>query len=166
MPAEVLRCSYCGKRFVPSVFHHAQRTCSSPECQKRRKTDYHRNRYRSDPEYRLVCRESDQKWRSHNPDYQRSYRRDHPAYVEQNRRTQIRRDRKRKVKDLVKNNLAFDLKSASADLWLVGSELEGLVKNNLAISDLIIFQAVSASEVRLGSSCKEHPPVHRARAGL
>ena len=115
MAAEPRRCRYCARQFSPSIFHHTQSVCSSPECQKHRKTEDHRARYRSDPEYRLVCRESDRKWRDHNGDYQRNYRQQHPAYVEQNRRAQYRRDRKRKMRDLVKNNLAFDVKSASAD---------------------------------------------------
>src|SRR5512147_1366334 len=143
MAAEPRRCCLCGKTFIPSVFHRAQQTCSSPACQKRRKTEYHRARYRTDPEYRLVCRESDGKWRERNTDYQAHYRRDHPEYVDQNRLKQRRRDRKRKMTDLVKNNLAFDVKSASADVWLVGPEIGHLVKNNLAISQVLIYQDVA-----------------------
>jgi hypothetical protein len=60
---------------------------------------------------------------------------------------------------LVKNNLAFDLKGASADVWLAGSGLRGLVKNNLAISEVMIFQTVSASGMPPDASCKEHPAV-------
>ncbi len=159
MAAEPRRCCLCGKTFIPSAFQHAQKTCSSPACQKRRKTEYHRARYRTDPEYRLVCRESDAKWRGGNAGYQGEYRRNHPAYVDQNRLAQRRRDRKRKMKDLVKNNLAFDVKSASADVWLVGPEIEHLVKNNPAISEVLIFQAVAGSSAGSWQSCKEHPPV-------
>jgi hypothetical protein len=54
------------------------------------------------------------------------------------------------MSDLVKNNLAFDLKSSSADVWLAGPELEDLVKNNLAISQVMLFQTVSSAEVRAG----------------
>ena len=159
MTAEPRHCPFCGHKFFPSMFHPHQGICSDPRCQKRRRIEYHRSKYHSDAEYRLVCRESDQKWRARNPSYQRVYREEHPAYVEQNRRAQKRRDSGRRVQDLVKNNLALDLKSVSADVWLVGSELEDLVKNNLAISELMIFQAVAASEAKPGSSCKEHPPV-------
>ena len=53
------------------------------------------------------------------------------------------------MNDLVKNNLALDLKALSADVWLVGPELEHLVKNNLAISEVMIFQSVAASGGRL-----------------
>ena len=122
--AEPRRCPHCGKQFVPSPFRPAQQTCSSPECQNRRRVGYHRAKYRSDPEYRLVCRESDQKWRARNEDYQRSYRLRHPDYADRNRRAQHRRDRKRRMKHLV--------------------------KNNLAISEVLIFQTVVTPEVRSG----------------
>jgi len=148
MNAESRHCPYCGKKFFPSVYHRDQKICPAAKCRKQQQRDYHRQKYQSDAEYRLVCRESDQKWRDSNPSYQRQYRQGHPEYVEQNLREQKRRDRKRRVQDLVKNNLAFDLKSVSADVWLVGSELENLVKNNLAISEVMIFQSVAAPHVR------------------
>lgn len=159
MTAEPRRCPFCGNEFSPSLFHPHQVVCSDPRCQNRRRVEYHHNKYHADAEYRLICRDSHQKWRAQNPCYQRVYRQEHPAYVEQNRRAQKRRDRRRRVQDLVKNNLAIDLKSVSADVWLVGAELGDLVKNNLAISELMIFQAVTASEGGAGSSCKEHLPV-------
>lgn len=148
MTAELRRCPFCDKLFHPSVFHPNQHVCSSQQCQKRRRADYHREKYRADPEYRLVCRESHQKWRSRNPDYQRRYRQSHPAYLHQNRQAQKRRDRKRRVRDLVKNNLALDLKSVPADVWLAGPDLGDLVKNNLAISEVMIFQTFAASVAR------------------
>jgi hypothetical protein len=49
------------------------------------------------------------------------------------------------VQNLVRNNLALDLKSISGDVWLVGPELGDLVKNNLAISELMIFQSLATS---------------------
>jgi hypothetical protein len=65
--------------------------------------------------------------------------------VEKNRTDQKRRDRRRRVQDLVKNNLALDLKSINGNVWIVGPDLGDLVKNNLAISELMIFQSFTAS---------------------
>jgi hypothetical protein len=138
------------KKFHSSTFHPHQQTCSAPKCKRRHRTAYHRKKYHTDAEYRLTCRESDQKWRTRNNGYQRHYRQQHPLDVEQNRRTQKRRDGRRRMRNLVKNNLAIDLKSVSADVWLVRSELEDLVKNNLAISEVMILQTVAAPEVRPG----------------
>jgi len=145
MTAEPRWCAYCGTKFSPSIYHPEQRICSKPACRRRRREEYHRKKYHADPEYRQVCLDSNQKWRAQNSDYQRRYRQDHPAYVDKNRKDQKRRDRRYRVQDLVKNNLALDLKSVNADVWLVGPELGDLVKNNLAISELMIFQSVVAS---------------------
>jgi hypothetical protein len=150
MTADPRRCPYCGKKFLPSIFHTDQHVCPAPKCQKRRQTEYHRRKCHADSEYRLVCRESNQKWRTRNPGYQRRYRQGHPGYVAQNRWAQKRRDGRRRMHNLVKNNLALDLKSVSADVWLVGAEMERLVKNNLAISEVMIFQTVAASGVHPG----------------
>jgi len=166
MTSESRKCRICLKPFLPSRFRPSQSVCSSPDCQRRRRTDYHSDKCRDDPEYRLVCRDSNRKWRDRNRDYQRRYRDDHPAYVEHNRRQQRRRDRRRRMRHLVKNNLAFDLKGSSADVWLAGPELGDLVKNNLAISEVMIFQTVSAYEVPPDASCKEHPSLAPGAAEL
>lgn len=150
MSAEPHLCPYCSKQFLPHAVRPSQRVCSSRDCQRRRRADYHRRKYRSDAEYRLICRDSDAKWRSRHPDYQRQYRASHPGYVDCNRRGQQRRDRKRRMSDLVKNNLALDVKASSADVWLAGPGLEALVKNNLAISQVMIFQTVAVPETRPG----------------
>ena len=124
MIAQPRICPFCCKYFLPSAFRPDQKICSAAPCQKHRHADYHRAKCESDPEYRQVCLESRAKWRGEHPDYQRIYRQDHPEYVEQNRRLQHRRDRKRRMRDLV--------------------------KNNLAISQVMLFQTVGSIEVRAG----------------
>jgi hypothetical protein len=49
------------------------------------------------------------------------------------------------LQHLVKNNLALDLKHSAAGVWLLGPEVELLVKNNLAFSQALIYQTVSLS---------------------
>ncbi len=143
-------CTYCGKRFVPSAFRPEQRVCSAPACQRRRQTDYHRMKSQTDAEYSQVCAESCGKWRTRHPDYHRLYRKTHLDYAKDNLRAQKRRDRKRRMRDLVNNNLALDLKSVSADVWLVGPDLADPVNNNLAISQVMLFQAVGSEQVGAG----------------
>jgi hypothetical protein len=74
-------CRYCKQIFQPSKYQPAQAVCSDPGCQRRRRADYHRQKIAADPEYRQVCLDSPQKWRSRNPDYWRQYREQHPATV-------------------------------------------------------------------------------------
>ncbi|MFQ5796760.1 MAG: hypothetical protein ACE5JP_17155 [Candidatus Bipolaricaulia bacterium] len=139
------QCPYCQKCFIPSRYRPQQRVCSRGECQRRRRSDYHRQKLVSDPEYGLVCRDSRQKWRARNPGYQARYRQTHPEYVSQNRQAQRRRDQKRRLGHLVKNNLALDLKRLEADIWLIGPQGRDLVKNNLAFREVVVFQRVQSS---------------------
>ncbi|MDA2931484.1 hypothetical protein MYX84_16325, partial [Acidobacteria bacterium AH-259-O06] len=71
------QCPYCQKWFIPSCYRPQQRVCSRGECQRRRRSDYHRQKLVSDPEYRLVCRDSQEKWRARNAGYQKRYRQTH-----------------------------------------------------------------------------------------
>lgn len=146
----LIRCLYCHQPFAPSLFHPQQSICHSPECQRRRKSDYHRRKQQTDPQYRQVCEESRKKWCLNHPNYQRQYRKDHSEYVEQNLIAQKRRDQRRRARNLVKNNLAIDLKRLPAEVWLVGPDLGDLVKNNLAISQVMIFQTVAATARQFG----------------
>jgi hypothetical protein len=140
-------CPYCHKPFDPSPFHPNQRVCFSPECQCKRRRDYHRNKIETDAEYRQVCADSRKKWRDDNPGYQQQYRLQHKDYCEQNRRKQQSRNQKRQLTVIVKNNLAIDVKQLPARVWMTGSGIDEIVKNNLAISQVIILQTVGGSEM-------------------
>lgn len=130
----------------PSRFRPDQTVCSQPDCQRKRRSDYHRAKIKSDPEYAEVARDSQRKWRETHPDYQQQYRQSHPQSAGQNRDRQRGRDRKRRVHDLEKNNLAFDLKRSDLEVWLVGPMAGDLDKNNLASSQLLIFQPLASKE--------------------
>jgi hypothetical protein len=142
-------CPYCHCSFDPSPFHPEQTVCTTPACQRQRRSDYHRNRTADDADYRQACLESRRKWRENHPDYQASYRANHEAYVEQNRQKQQRRNQKRKLSLIVKNNLAIDVKRLPAEVWMTGPGLDRIVKNNLAISQVVIFQTLGESTERV-----------------
>ena len=139
-------CPYCHEPFVPSPFHPNQKVCLSPECQRRRRTDYHRRKIATDSEYREACSESRKKWRESNPDYQSRYRIRNEDYCRRNRQKQRVRNQKRRLSLIVKNNLAIDLKRLPAEVWMTGPGLDGIVKNNLAISKVLIFQTDGESK--------------------
>ena len=145
-------CRYCQQLFQPSRYRPQQFACGRPDCQRQRRQAYHRRKLHTDSEYRHVCRDSQQKWRSHHPDYPRQYRQSHPESVERNRQGQRRRDRQRHLQNLVKNNLAFDLKHSAAEVWLLGPEAEHLAKNNLAFSQVLILPSVPVSPAAAAGS--------------
>ena len=151
------RCRYCEQVFQPSKYQPEQMVCSAPACQRRRRADYHRRKIADDPEYRQVCRDSPQKWRSRNPDYWRRYREQHPDAVLRNRQLQKVRDQKRRLRDLANNNPVFDLKRCAAEVWLVGSGLSRLANNNSAPAQVWIVEALPPRRPPGSESCKQQP---------
>jgi hypothetical protein len=151
------RCSYCQKPFQPSKYQPRQMVCGDPLCQRNRRADYHRQKLATDPEYREVCRDSVRKWKTRNPDYWKSYRRDHPAAVERNRQQQQARDRKRRLRHLANNTSALDLKHSAAQVWLVGSGASHLANNNSATAQVWVIEALAPRSGPVPPSCKQQP---------
>jgi hypothetical protein len=160
------RCRYCQRLFQPSRFHPQQAVCDQLSCQRQRRREYHQQKIRSDPLYAQVVRESDQKWHEAHPGYQKHYWKSHPQAAERNRQQQRRRDRHRRLRHLVKNNLALDLRHSPAEAWLVGPAADDLVKNNLARSQLLIFQLGGPPAASREGSCKEQLSGAAFRPGL
>jgi hypothetical protein len=138
-------CAYCRRQFEPSRYRPAQRVCSAKPCQDRRKADSHRARIGQDPVYAETCRDAQRQWREAHPDYQRHYRQSHPESVDENRRRQSQRDERRRIGNLVKNNLAFDLTPSVSKVLLIGPAAADLDKNNLAQSKLLIYRTLEAA---------------------
>jgi hypothetical protein len=101
-----------------------------------------------------VC-DSRRQWQAEHAAYQKTYWQTHPEAAQRNRARQRQRDRQRRITNLVKKNVALDLKHSAAEVWLVGAETADLVKNNVAFSEVLVFQRVAPA---LPESCKEQPP--------
>jgi len=147
MPRKI-NCRYCNKSFTRSPYHPKQEVCLSEACQRRRKREYHRKKIANDAIYRQTCADSRKNWRENNPDYQRQYRLKHDAGCERNRQKQRERNRKRRLSVIVKNNLAIDVKPLFAEVWMTGPGVDEIVKNNLAISQVMILQTDTFSRLR------------------
>lgn len=152
------RCRFCVQVFLPSKYQPGQLVCGSSDCQRRRRAEYHRQKIAADPEYRQVCRDSPQKWRSRHPDYWRRYRERHPAAAERNRQQQHLRDQKRRLLDLANNNSVFDLKHSAAGIWLLGPGFQDLANNNSASAQVWILEALPPRKPPASQSCKQQPP--------
>ena len=133
-------CRYCQRIFPVSPYRPQQAVCSLISCQRRRRREYHRDKIHSDPDYAQTVRLSRKKWRDEHPGYQKQYWQNHPQAAEHNRQQQRRRDRRRR--------------------------LQHLVKNNLARSQLLIFQSAVLPVRSAAASCKEHPSGVAPRGGL
>lgn len=152
------RCRFCEQAFVPSKYQPGQLVCGNPDCQRRRRAEYHCQKIAADSEYRQVCCESPQKWRSLHRDYWRQYREQHPAAAERNRQRQRVRDQKRRLRDLANNNSAFDLKHSAAAVWLLGPGLQDLANNNSVPAQVWVLEALPPRKPPASASCKQQPP--------
>lgn len=103
--------------------------------------------------YAQVVLDSRKQWRAEHADYQKTYWRTHPEAAERNRQRQRQLDRQRRVTSLVKNNVAMDLEHSAAEVWLVGPDAADLIENNVAFSEVMVFQRVISLPPE---SCKEH----------
>lgn len=138
-------CPYCQQIFQPSVYRPQQSVCSDAECQRRRRSDYHRVKIRTDSEYAQIVRDSQKKWREAHPEYAKHYREQHSEVAERNRQQQRQRDQRRRIQNLAKNNLALDLKHEASEVWFVGPGVKDLAKNNLASAKVFIYQPVASA---------------------
>ncbi len=159
------RCCYCQQPFHPSLFRPQQTVCSQADCQRQRRSEYHRHKVQTDPEYRQVCLDSPRKWRTRHPDYWRKYREDHPQTVEQNRRKQRQRDQSQRLANLANNNLAFDLKRSKAEVYWVGPRAADLANNNVASGQVFVLEAIVRQAGVAAASCKQQPAGANAVSG-
>ena len=150
-------CRYCHKPFQPSKFQPRQSVCGELICQRRRRTEYHRQKIANDPEYREVCRDSPRKWRVRNSNYWKQYRAAHPDAVARNRQQQELRDHRERLRHLANNTSALDLKHSAAEVWLVGAGAEVLANNNSAPGQVWVIEAHAPFRGLASGSCKQHP---------
>lgn len=145
-------CRFCQCLFTPSRFHPEQAVCSSAECQQRRRREYHRHKVAADSVYRQVCNDSSQKWRAANQGYWKQYRQTHPDKAARNRTRQQARDQNRHVRNLANNNVALDLKSCAAGVWLFGPTATHLANNTLATTQVFIVEGLSKQPRNLANN--------------
>jgi len=92
---KALICEHCGTRFIPR--RSSQKYCTELSCRRSRKRQWQRHKLATDSDYRLAQREAQACWLAKNPDYYRTYRRNHPSYTRTNRLKQrIRNHRHRR----------------------------------------------------------------------
>ena len=143
------RCRYCEKTFQPSKYQPQQTVCSDSACQKRRRTEYRRQKLKTDEEYLQVRRDSSRKWRSRNPEYS--------DVVAQNRQKQQSRDGKQRLLDLANNTSALDLKHSAAAVWLLNGEAADLANNNSVSGKVFVIEALPRRQGPERKSCKQQP---------
>ena len=136
-------CPYCAKEFSPSLYHADQEICSSVECQRKRRADYHRKKLSADPAYRDQCRDSQRKWREKNSGYMRQYRARRRAVDRaDSRKARLVRDLRR-FQNLAKNNSALDLTSLNASIWLLYPDHMAGVRDIFAKAKVVVIEGIN-----------------------
>ena len=120
-----------------------------------------------------------QKWRAENPGYWKPYREAHPDQADRNRALEQARGQKRRVRDPANNNLALDLKSSTAAVWLFGPAASHLTNNTLATTQVFIVEgfnqrprnlannnALASAPARVGRLSEQYRRLRQARAAV
>jgi len=96
---EEFPCLHCGTFFIHR--NRNQNYCSTPTCQRARKTAWQRNKMQTDPTYREDQRISNKKWQKSNPNYWKQYRKNNPDKTRRNKDLQrVRNQRNRSAASL------------------------------------------------------------------
>jgi superfamily II DNA helicase RecQ len=124
-------CLYCHRHFSPSPYHPTQAVCSSPKCQRQRRSDYHREKLRDDVAYRDQCRDSQKKWLAKNPNYMKKYVAKRPKRFSKTEIARLLSELQRILRS-EKNNVVFTLRPMPSRVWLVCPDKLRREKNILA----------------------------------
>ncbi len=120
------RCRHCHTIFLPNPRIKKQRYCNRPECQRARKALWQKQKMYQDLDYQTTHRESQKTWMEQHPGYWKTYRAEHPAYIQKNRQNQQNRDRKRRLARLAKMDAlaqkVFLIPDTSTDLALLAKK--------------------------------------------
>ena len=140
------------QEFIRSRFHPDQVVCSSPGCQRRRRTEYHTKKLADDPEYRAQCEDSRAKWKKNNPNYLKRFRATakkgygasdpHPPSIDD-----ILRLLRHAKNTSAKNNSALCVTSGFVEVWWVSLSAARSVKNTLASCKVIVIEQDSGSDI-------------------
>jgi hypothetical protein len=144
-------CPYCGKQFKPSRSHPQQVVCSSDDCQRRRRADYHRKKVIKDPLYRALCQDSQETWKQRNPEYMKQYRAsqreakpDRPAI--RPRIAELERLLTSVKNNLIKNTSALRVTRCAPGSWLITPKRMVDDKNTFAPTYVIVIQGITLDE--------------------
>jgi hypothetical protein len=144
-------CPYCMQEFPRSRFHPEQAVCSSLDCQRRRRADYHRKKLANDAVYWAACQDSKKEWKKNNPSYLRRYRatakkgyggrNPHPPSVDD-----ILRLLRRAKNTAAKNSAALCVTSGLVEVWWVSFSGVQPAKNTFAGYKVVVLECDPGSD--------------------
>ena len=145
-------CIHCRKEFLKNPRVKNQQYCIAKACQRARRASWQRKKLKNDADYRANQSRCQKEWQERNPGYYKSYREEHPEYVERNRTIQMIRDKSRNqensqakgVKLLAKMDSLIRPYYSRKGSWF---RLFLEVPNNLANMDSLTVKLVPKSSI-------------------
>ncbi len=123
-----------------------QSYCGEPPCQRARKTDWERNRCKSNPKYKTQRQKSQERWRKKRPadQYQSNYRDSHSDYVKDNREKQLTRNKKLSQKRSEKKIVKMDTLNHESPVYVMNCFKQDASTKKIVKMDTLFVQFTAA----------------------
>lgn len=132
---QICTCVHCSAQYVQNPRVKNQRYCSCPECQRERKSLWHKQKLQTDVAYKQNRFAAQQKWQEKHPDYWRNYRKTHPKSSERNRILQIARNKKARC--IVEKDMILTDTIALANASMIAKTEAPVIAKTDALTDVI-----------------------------
>jgi len=150
------RCKECGDPFRPRPNVAHQRYCSKAGCQEARRNRWRKSKLASDPDYRLNQYDAQKRWRQKHPEYWRSYRASHSAYVEKNRALQRHRNHRRREGLIAKRDESRGWNPMRSGVYrLIPAGGGGIAKSDAYLVKLDVLSGSYPQGASFFSDCKQ-----------
>lgn len=111
-------CPYCQRSFHPHPrVGTRQKTCGKPSCKKAGKAKNNARWRRNNPDYYRDDYARVKEWLAHHPHYLKSYRQNHPEYVQRDREARRFRYRKKKIRVDIQAQIQNQMPKITEQLW-------------------------------------------------
>jgi len=140
----------------PRLKKNKQLYCNAPECKQAKKSARKKERYHTDPSYRLRHLDRQKIWRSNRPahEYQKQYREFHPEYAERNRELQAKRNCKRKkgTTPMIVNGTPLSLQANTDNAYaIISIKREKIVNGTPFLAQMRIITGEEAIFRQIGN---------------
>lgn len=146
----VRRCEFCHRWFLPHPrTYRQQRSCSKPECRKKRKAEAKKNWWQKNPGYNKGRKTKIRAWAKRYPDYWQKYRREHPDYVKKDnkrRHTSHKKEKNAAKQDAIREISVERLKSIMEIKPDSAAKQDTIQRRVKGIVDYLIWKEFAAKQ--------------------
>jgi hypothetical protein len=155
------KCQHCHRTFPRHRHLPNQTFCLRKPCQNARKNKWRKEKLASDVDYKANQWDAQKRWREKNSGYSRSYRENHPGYVEANRSGQKIRNMRRKPPGaepplIAKSDASHGKNSLNPGLYIIQRvKADGIAKSDASFVRITSISMSCAHRPSVFGDCKE-----------